>query len=746
MTTLSLDFNDASFDGNDAFIIDDSNNLVYEMNKDGTTGDQLVSKGTGQNVSNGTGIGAVSAMALSAPAGTTFDFEFIDDPENTNSGEGVRSPGDRYASNSNLDGGVTFFMNEAMFESGLDITNGDVMPIAQTEVERSSPTPATIGDTVDGDVSGTLEHDAEGGVWILDVAGGAYKTGDWADIMGALPSTATINGASVQSVSEAGVKEAIEATAFEAITTSYNIGDGNGETWVVSGDFSGRTPDGSGSDDIIGFRPGYYDGVFLGGLGFDTLRFDHNLVEDARMYVDLSGGVAMFGNGQASPLVQFADIGKGSYSLDWERLELSGESNDTVVVGAGIGMADSNEALASSTGAIVDGFFELSLGAGEDQVFVNDVDTAITLDLSGSSYSYVGVVGEDSDSTDALSMVGAYTSGEDADGHDVFGSIEVTGNGNGGAIDYINAGDDNEVYAFTRGDYGTVFNMGLDTGEDGSDYLDSGAENDALDLRGMDSVMISGEDGFIHVEVSETVGSGPSAQEMTANIYGEDVEAIFVTQDGNDGDTDVLVNMSHLYGEDSGILGMGTDDVSGGNFDVVTSAKLDGFAGEDDLQIYYDGDHNAFVDSQDHMTWSTDEGTNVATSEVNTEQRAWADAVEKNDSGGAATPSFYVEVAGEKVAVYLDQTDAAAEWKVDTSAFAITTDATIGGEDDGSIITEMSEAYGLTISGEDIAEASNIYLNASETDIQDLLEADNTANELSNVMSDSAYTLASTLR
>ena len=59
---------------------------------------------------------------------------------------------------------------------------------------------------------------------------------------------------------------------------------------------------------------------------------------------------------------------------------------------------------------------------------------------------------------------------------------------------------------------------------------------------------------------------------------------------------------------------------------------------------------------------------------------------------GAATPSFYVEVAGEKVAVYLDQTDAAAEWKVDTSAFAITTDATIGGEDDGSIITEMSEA------------------------------------------------------
>ena len=105
---------------------------------------------------------------------------------------------------------------------------------------------------------------------------------------------------------------------------------------------------------------------------------------------------------------------------------------------------------------------------------------------------------------------------------------------------------------------------------------------------------------------------------MTANIYGEDVEAIFVTQDGNDGDTDVLVNMSHLYGEDSGILGMGTDDVSGGNFDVVTSAKLDGFAGEDDLQIYYDGDHNAFVDSQDHMTWSTDEGTNVATSEVNT--------------------------------------------------------------------------------------------------------------------------------
>ena len=46
-----------------------------------------------------------------------------------------------------------------------------------------------------------------------------------------------------------------------------------------------------------------------------------------------------------------------------------------------------------------------------------------------------------------------------------------------------------------------------------------------------------------------------SPQAARVSIYASDVETILVTQSGNDGDTDVLVDMSHLYGEDAGVLG-----------------------------------------------------------------------------------------------------------------------------------------------------------------------------------------------
>ena len=166
-----------------------------------------------------------------------------------------------------------------------------------------------------------------------------------------------------------------------------------------------------------------------------------------------------------------------------------------------------------------------------------------------------------------------------------------------------------------------------------------------------------------------------------------DVESIFVTQSGDDGDTDVLVDMSHLYGEDAGILRQGVEDVSGGTYDVATSAHLDSFGSENvPMQIFYDGDHNAFVDTNDHLTWTSSE-TDVAhdvgvtvmlMSLMMSAKRVGQKLSTENDTGGAATPSFYVEIAGQKVAVYLDQTDGDdVAWKVDTSAFAITSDASI---------------------------------------------------------------------
>ena len=117
-------------------------------------------------------------------------------------------------------------------------------------------------------------------------------------------------------------------------------------------------------------------------------------------------------------------------------------------------------------------------------------------------------------------------------------------------------------------------------GEDSFYGEESYSDNDAIDLRGMDAVEISGEASDATISVSETVGAGEDAVEMTAEISAEDVESIFVTQSGDDGDTDVLVDMSHLYGEDAGILRQGVEDVSGGTYDVATSAHLDGFGSE----------------------------------------------------------------------------------------------------------------------------------------------------------------------
>ena len=88
----------------------------------------------------------------------------------------------------------------------------------------------------------------------------------------------------------------------------------------------------------LAFKAGHYGGVFKGGGGFDTLVFDHGThgPGTSQMYVGLDAGFALFGGNVGSPMVQFADIGTGTYSLDWERLEMRGDSDDFVVVGGGL--------------------------------------------------------------------------------------------------------------------------------------------------------------------------------------------------------------------------------------------------------------------------------------------------------------------------------------------------------------------------------------------------------------------------
>ena len=87
-------------------------------------------------------------------------------------------------------------------------------------------------------------------------------------------------------------------------------------------------------------------------------------------------------------------------------------------------------------------------------------------------------------------------------------------------------------------------------------------------------------------------------------------------------------------------------------------------------------------------------------------------------NNGAATPSFYVEISGKKVAVYLDDTDSNnVVWKVDTTSFGITSDVSINNTNISTIKANLMDAYGINVTESALEAASSVYLNATETDI-----------------------------
>ena len=518
--TLTLDFTDSSFDDG--------------LNKDGITEFVLSNEGGGLGVfaadgpfgpgdsyvadENINATAGLSAMAITTNPGTEFTFEFLDEDDS-----GDRTDKDAYVSAAMQDGNEVFTLsiNEKHFADGIDITNGDSIRVditekgytttgtpAKTTVTPIDVTTAAVFPNI-GTKVGELGHN--GTSWVFDEFGALANTGtvgDWSAVTQAMQNAggAWIDGMELShwAGEQAALLDKISVTdpgtAGETVPDleySYLLGDAGGNggetTWVISGDLSGR--DGTAGDDSLGFRAGHYDGVFLGGDDFDTLVFSHSLDGDGQLLIDLSSGIGMFGNNQASSVVQFAEIENGTYDLDWERLETEGSSNDFVIVGGGIGSSDDNTGLTSSTSAIVDGFFEMSLGMGEDQVYVDDTSTGITLDLSGANDSYVEVYNDGEDSSEADVYTNA---GEDS------GYIEMEGRGDGGVVDYIYAGDNNDLHVFNDGEDGVVVDFGLNVaggyGEDhngvtyyGEDTFESYSDNDAIDLRGMDSVEILGE-------------------------------------------------------------------------------------------------------------------------------------------------------------------------------------------------------------------------------------------------------------
>jgi hypothetical protein len=125
--------------------------------------------------------------------------------------------------------------------------------------------------------------------------------------------------------------------------------------------------------------------------------------------------------------------------------------------------------------------------------------------------------------------------------------------------------------------------------------------------------------------------------------------------------------MSHLNGTQLiEELGEGAIDVYGEGYDVITSAQVNEFADDKALRVYYEGDHDDFVDTDDDMTYTDGEFTMSAGDTTN--GSGWESEIAEQ-YGPGQDPGFYVEISEKKVAVTFDAEKNA--WKVDSSALQV---------------------------------------------------------------------------
>ena len=154
---------------------------------------------------------------------------------------------------------------------------------------------------------------------------------------------------------------------------------------IASGDTSGRI--GMASNDRLIFQEsGQYGGVFKGGAGFDTLVFDFETPDTSDgVTVDLMSGTVVFQDSQgAMSAVTVADFDTetGSFDFDFERIELNG-NDDLPIVGEDVGQESSDLGMSNGRAGEpeVTGLFQVALGGGNDDVYVNDISSGIMLDL-----------------------------------------------------------------------------------------------------------------------------------------------------------------------------------------------------------------------------------------------------------------------------------------------------------------------------------------------------------------------------
>jgi hypothetical protein len=261
--------------------------------------------------------------------------------------------------------------------------------------------------------------------------------------------------------------------------------------------------------------------------------------------------------------------------------------------------------------------------------------------------------------------------------------VDVIQQGGSGkmTIDYLKGTNQHDMIT-NESDIGITVDLGGSDGMadvfTGSDASTGGSANDVLDARMVTDLKFANAPNTAMTMSSEYINIQDVGAASDGSLDGGKVNAdvlnvdyIMVTDSGND--VDLYQDMKHLMNTKMlPLVGTGATDSYGLGYDVATSAEVETFAGSPDNRVYYEGRHTDFVDTGDEIKGTEGQFDLVSANKTNGSN--WEKEV-SDQYGLGQEPGFYIEVSGRKVAVTFDSEKG--EWKVDSSAVKVATNATI---------------------------------------------------------------------
>jgi hypothetical protein len=323
----------------------------------------------------------------------------------------------------------------------------------------------------------------------------------------------------------------------------------------------------------------------------------------------------------------------------------------------------------------------------------------------------------------------------------------IKAGGNGLTIDYLE-GTSNKDIVTNEGTIGVTVNLGGSSGDADIFTGSANSQNDMLDAReAYDFTFNSAANGYIGITGTSELRTAVKANvkdvdflmvrdkkftDTFSSVENGGIDEIFAKM--GTADVDIYEDMSHLNGTKliNG-LGSGATDTYGLGYDVVTSAQVDQFgSGSGAKRVYYEGDHDDFIDTDDKILVNRDNGTVTMSAGKSDRGSNWESAIEGQYRPGEA-PGFYIEVNSKKLAVTFDSTKG--EWKVDTTSIQVaeSAGAKIAAANSGSVLQGTALAntvagrFGIKLdpnkdhSGTKTKITDEIYLNATEEAITELL-------------------------